>query len=127
MAATSSKFSDARGAIIRKRQVTSDTKKSKDPLANIVVTKPKNPSAEVSATRPKNPSAKLVPTEGYVLEVDGKYKTEYQTSEDALKAGLELKKKFPYIQIYVPGAKERTRTLVQLTEQSEKQPNAAES
>ena len=51
-----------------------------------------------------------------MLEVDGKYKTEYQTSEDALKAGLELKKKFPYIQVYVYGAKERTRTLVSLPE-----------
>jgi hypothetical protein len=95
-----------------------DTKKSKDPLANIVVTKPKNPSAEVSATRPKNPSPNLLPTEGYVLEIDGKYKTEYQTSEDALKAGLELKKKFPFIQVYVYDAKERTRTLVESSEQS---------
>ena len=93
-----------------------DKKKGNNPLANIVVTKSKNPSAEVSATRPKNPSANLLPTEGYVLEVDGKYKTEYQTSEDALKAGLELKKKFPYIQVYVYGAKERTRTLVSLSE-----------
>ena len=93
-----------------------DKKKGNDPLANIVVTKLKNPSAKVSATRPKNPSANLVPTEGYVLEVDGKYKTEYQTSEDALKAGLELKKKFPFIQVYVYDAKERTRTLVSLPE-----------
>jgi hypothetical protein len=97
-------------------QMSFDKKKGNNPLANIVVTKSKNPSAEVSATRPKNPSANLLPTEGYVLEVDGKYKTEYQTSEDALKAGLELKKKFPYIQVYVYGAKERTRTLVSLPE-----------
>jgi len=93
-----------------------DTNKSKDPLANIVVTKLKNPSAEVSATRPKNPSPNLLPTESYVLEIDGKYKTEYQTSEDALKAGLGLKKKFPFIQVYVYDAKERTRTLVSLPE-----------
>jgi hypothetical protein len=105
--------------------VASDTKKSKDPLANIVVTKSKNPSAEVPATKPKNPSPNLLPTEGYVLEIDGKYKTEYQTSEDALKAGLELKKKFPYIQVYVYDAKERTRTLVQLAEQPEKKTETA--
>jgi hypothetical protein len=39
---------------------------------------------------------------------------EYDSSEAALKAGLELKKKYPQIQINVFGAKERTRTLVDL-------------
>ena len=28
-------------------------------------------------TRPKNPSANILPTEGYVLEIDGKFKSEY--------------------------------------------------
>jgi hypothetical protein len=93
-----------------------DTKKANDPLARVVVTKSKNPSTEVPATRPKNPSANLAPTDGYVLEIDGKFKTECQTSEDALKAGLELKKKFPFLQVYVYDAKERTRTLVSLPE-----------
>ena len=96
------------------RQVSSDTKKPKDPLANVLVTKPKNPSADVSATRPKNPSAIVLPSEGYVLEIDGKFKSEYRTSDDALKAGLELKQKFPFIQVIVYAAKERTRTLVNL-------------
>jgi hypothetical protein len=70
--------------------------------------------------RPKNPSANVLPTEGYVLEIDGKFKSEYETSQQAMNAGLELKKKFPYIQVIVYGAKERTRTLVTLPEQSEK-------
>lgn len=68
------------------------------------------------ATKAKDPSANLTSTDDCVLEIDGKYKTEYQTSEDALKAGLELKKKFPFLQVYVYGAKERTRTLVSLPE-----------
>ena len=93
-----------------------ETKKPKDPSANVLVTKPKSASADVSATRPKNPSANLVPSDGYFLEIDGKIKTEYETSEDALKAGSELKKKYPYIQVIVYGAKERTRTLVELSE-----------
>lgn len=93
-----------------------DTKKPKDRSAKVLATKPKNASAEVSASRPKNPSANLVPSEGYFLEIDGKIKTEYETSEDALKAGSELKKKYPYIQVIVYGAKERTRTLVELPE-----------
>ena len=67
-------------------------------------------------TRPKNPSANVLPTEGYVLEIDGKFKSEYVTSEEALKAGLEFKKKFPFIQVKVYGAKERTRTPVELAD-----------
>jgi hypothetical protein len=70
--------------------------------------------ASNGTARPKNPSANLLPSEGYVLEIDGKFKSEFQTSEAAMKAALELKKKFPYIQVIVYGAKERTRTLVAL-------------
>lgn len=69
-----------------------------------------------NGTRPKNPSANVLPTEGFVLEIDGKFKSDYKTSEDALKAGLKLKKKFPFIQVIVYAAKERTRTLVTLRE-----------
>jgi hypothetical protein len=72
--------------------------------------------ANNGAPRPKNPSANVLPTEGYVLEIDGKFKSDYKTSEDALKAGLELKKKFPFIQVIVYDAKERTRMLVKLPE-----------
>jgi hypothetical protein len=68
-------------------------------------------------TRPKNPSANILPREGYVLEIDGKFKTEYVTSEEALKAGLELKKKYPQIQVKVYDAKNRTRTAVELRDQ----------
>ena len=71
-------------------------------------------------TRPKNPLANVLPTEGYVLEVDGKFKSVYESSEVVLKAGLELKNKYPHIQVRVYNAKERTRTPVELSEQSEK-------
>jgi hypothetical protein len=94
--------------------VNDDTKRPKDTSAKVLTTKPKSASADVSATRPKNPSANLVPSDGYFLEIDGKIKTEYATSEDAMKAGSELKKKYPHIQVIVYGAKARTRTLVEL-------------
>jgi hypothetical protein len=77
--------------------------------------------ADIGTIRPKNPSANVLPTEGYVLEIDGKFKSEYETSDAAMKAGLELKNKYPYLQVIVYDAKERTRTLVGATEQSEKQ------
>lgn len=68
--------------------------------------------------RPKNPSASTIPSEGYVLEIDGKLKSEFETSEAAMKSALELKKRYPQIQINVYDAKERARTLVDLTEKS---------
>ena len=82
----------------------------------------KEPTVDQAASndtpRPKNTSASTIPSEGYVLEIDGKLKSEFQTSEAAMKSGLELKKKYPQIQINVYDAKERARTLVALTEKS---------
>jgi hypothetical protein len=73
---------------------------------------------EPGTTRPKNPSANTIPCEGYVLEIDGKFKSEFETSEAAMKAALELKKKYPQIHVNMYDAKEHTRTLVELTEKS---------
>ena len=102
-----------------------DTQRPKNPLANVLTTKPKPLSDDVSATRPKNLPANLRPTEGYILEIDGKFKSEYKNSEAALKVGLELKKKYPHIQVKVYDAKERTWTPVELSEQSEKKAESA--
>lgn len=82
----------------------------------------KEPTVEHPAnddtTRPKNPSANTIPSEGYVIEIDGKFKLEFETSEAAMKSALELKKKYPQIQVNVYDAKEHARTLVELTEKS---------
>jgi hypothetical protein len=78
-------------------------------------------------TRPKNLKANILPIDGYGLEVDGRVKSQYETAEAASRAGLELKQKYLHIQVMVFGAKERTRTAVELPAQSEKkQPQAAE-
>jgi len=74
--------------------------------------------ADSGATRPKNLSANKIPAAGYVLEIDGKFKSEFETSEAAMKAALELKNKYPPIQVSVYDAKEHTRTLVEVTEKS---------
>ena len=82
----------------------------------------KEPTGEQTASnethRPKNRSAGTLPSEGYVLEIDGKFKSEFESSEAAMKSALELKKKYPQIQVNVYDAKERARTLVELTEKS---------
>jgi len=96
----------------------------KKPLLVMKETAAKQP-ANNGTTRPKNPLANVLPTEGYVLEIDGKFKSEYKTSEAAMKAGLDLKKKYPHIQVKVYDAKERTWTPVELSEQSEKKAESA--
>jgi len=81
-----------------------------NPIKSATIAKPTSDTE----TRPKNLKANILPTEGYVLEIDGKFKTEYETSEQAMESGLELKKKYPQIQVKVYDAKERTRTPVEL-------------
>ena len=73
----------------------------------------KDPEAS-DQTRPKNLPANVILTEGYGLEVDGKMKSQHESSDAAFRAGLELKKKFPVIQVKVFAAKEQTRTVVEL-------------
>jgi hypothetical protein len=82
----------------------------------------REPTVEEAANNdtimPKNPTANTIPSEGYVLEVDGKFKSEFGTSDAAMKSALELKKKYPQIKVNVYDAKAHARTLVELTEKS---------
>jgi hypothetical protein len=61
------------------------------------------------------------PKEGYVVEIDGKFESEYGTITGALKAGLELRQKFPQSQVKVHDANEQT----QADDQSENVTEAA--
>ncbi len=84
----------------------------KSPL--VMKEKASEQSVDNGTKRPTNPSAIAIPTEGYVLEIDGKLKSEFETSGAATKAALELKKKYPQIQVKIFDAKARARTLVEL-------------
>ena len=48
------------------------------------------------------------PKEGYFLEIDGKFESEYGTLTEALKAGLQLRQKFPQSQVKLHDANEQT-------------------
>jgi hypothetical protein len=74
---------------------------------------PKNPD-EMShdiklqeARKPENLRANVVPVDGFVLSVDGKLKTRYESVKDAAAAGAKLKQSYPVIQIAVYDATER--------------------
>ena len=51
----------------------------------------------------------------YALEVDGRVKTEFQTKEGAQKGAVELKHRFPMLQIKIYDASSKTRDTVEVT------------
>ena len=55
-----------------------------------------------------------LPIDGYGLAVDGKIKSHHMTSEAATKAGMEIKRKYPVVQVMVFDAAAGTRTPVEL-------------
>jgi hypothetical protein len=68
--------------------------------------------------KPKIPRGDALPTEGYGLSVDGKIKSRHATSEAALKAGLEIKRNFPVVQVTLFDAAAGTRTTVESPEEA---------
>ena len=64
--------------------------------------------------KPKNLRANAMPTDGFVLSVDGKLKTRYDTSELALAAATELKRRYPVVQTAVYDASARAYVTVGL-------------
>jgi hypothetical protein len=70
------------------------------------------------AKKPSQKRLDTLPTEGYGLQVDGKIKSQYATSEAAMKAALDIKKRFPVVQVVVFDAAARTRTPVELPQET---------
>lgn len=60
------------------------------------------------------------PIEGHALLVDGKFKTHFQTAEDAMAAGITLKEKYPVVRVEIYDAVERSYTPVELAERAAK-------
>jgi hypothetical protein len=72
--------------------------------------------SEPDDKRPRNLRAAVYPVEGFAVTVDGKIKSQYPDLDGAMKAGLDLKKKYPVIQVTVYDAVAKTRTAVELPE-----------
>ena len=78
---------------------------------------PKNEDIKLEeAGRPKNLLANAVPTDGYILSVDRKLKTRYESSNEAMTAALKLKQSYPLIQVAVYDATQRVYTAVDTQE-----------
>lgn len=61
------------------------------------------------------PYSNALPAEGFGLLVDGKIKSQYETQEAALKAGLDIKRNFPKVQVVLFDGASGSRTLVEDT------------
>jgi hypothetical protein len=70
----------------------------------------------VDKAKPVNLPANVMPRDGYVLTVDGKLKTRFDTPEDAMTAGQKLKQDFPVLQVAVFDGAARSYTPVTLPE-----------
>ncbi|MDP2410663.1 MAG: hypothetical protein Q8M26_10305 [Pseudolabrys sp.] len=64
--------------------------------------------------KPVNLRANAMPTDGFVLSVDGKLKTQFETEADATAAAEKLKQAYPVIQVSVYDAIKRVYTPVEL-------------
>ena len=62
------------------------------------------------------------PIDGHVLLVDGKFKTQFQTAEDAMAAGMTLKEKYPVVRVQIYDAVERIYAPVESGDRSGKLP-----
>lgn len=72
--------------------------------------------SEPDDKRPRNLRGDSFPVEGFALTVDGKIKSQYPALADAMKVALDLKTKYPVIQVTIYDAAAKTRTPVELPE-----------
>ena len=56
--------------------------------------------------------ADIIPKSGYILEIDGRMKNRFESESDARAKAIQLKARFPMLQVKVYDAVEKTRTLV---------------
>ena len=73
----------------------------------------KKQSAMLKNLQPRNiQRADIAPSDGYVLVVDGHFKTQFVEEGAAKKAATELLAKYPMLQVEIYNASSKLRTLV---------------
>lgn len=78
-----------------------------------MVTPMKKPVLSIEEPEPKKaPRADRPPTEGFVVVVDGHFKSEFSTVEAAEASGRKLKSAYPMLQIEIYDAATMVRTLL---------------
>ena len=67
-----------------------------------------------TSEKPAIPRADAMPVDGYVLSVDGKLKTKFETPEAALAMAVKIKQAYPVLHVQVFDAQARSYTPVLL-------------
>ena len=71
--------------------------KIEEPKQELKVKEPKEEIKLQDSKRPANLRANAMPVDGFVLSIDGKLKTRYESAKDATAAGAKLKQSYPVI------------------------------
>ena len=72
----------------------------------------KKPVRSVDEPEKKAPRADRPPTDGFVVIVDGHFKSEFDTVEAAEASGRKLKSTYPMLQIEIYDAAKKVRSLL---------------
>jgi hypothetical protein len=72
----------------------------------------KKTARSVADPEQKPPRADRPPTEGFVVIVDGHFKSEFETVDAAEASGRKLKSDYPMLQIEIYDAATKARTLL---------------
>ncbi|MHC2295477.1 hypothetical protein [Bradyrhizobium barranii] len=73
----------------------------------------KKPVRSIDEPEPEEaPRADRPPSEGFVVIVDGHFKSEFETAESAKSAGRKLKSTYPMLKIEIYDAVTKVRTLL---------------
>jgi hypothetical protein len=74
----------------------------------------KKPTLQIQEQQPRNiQRADIAPTSGFVLVVDGHFKTQCQSEAAAQKAAKQLLANYPMLRVQIYDASTKARTLVE--------------
>jgi len=72
----------------------------------------------MATSAPREKVGTGLPTSGYAIVVDGRARAAFATSDQALKAAVDLKGRFPMLQIKVYNARRKRSEKIELTARS---------
>jgi hypothetical protein len=99
-----------------------EEKKVQELKTELKIQEPKEEIKLQETKKPSNLRANAMPADGFVLSIDGKLKTRYESAKDATAAATKLKQSYPVIQVSVYDATARVYTPVELEAQEKPTP-----
>jgi hypothetical protein len=112
-----------KGTQMSKEPKIKESKVKEEPkVQELKIQEPKEEIKLQETKKPSNLRANAMPSDGFVLSIDGKLKTRYESAKDATAAATKLKQSYPVIQVSVYDATARVYTPVELQPQEKQTP-----